>query len=233
MRRSASPKRAGYVPVGAAKQYYQGLIAKQTASNASKENSWRGSTGMKELLLSDRKYVRIMGIDPSSHKIATCLLEYGKPTSLVALDLGGGDLYARLYEVRRRFPKILDLYGPHYVCVEQTILIQNPETSRKLSYVVGTLMAEVLIRDIPIIDIPPPTWKAKLGVKPVTKKWKESIISELGETDGRKEIDRLRKNQTQARLKERFPEFKWSDHDLADACGIALYAFSQYGAVAD
>jgi hypothetical protein len=110
------------------------------------------------------------------------------------------------------------------VAIEQTILIQNPETTRKLSYAVGVLIAECLIRDIPIVDVPPATWKSFMGVKPLTKAWKQKILTDLGETEGRKEIERLRKSQLQDILGKRFPQFNWEDNDLADSCGIGLWA---------
>lgn len=161
--------------------------------------------------------------------VACCLVVHGIPEATVKLDLGAGDLFKRLRRARYYFPKVLELYKPEFVAIEQTILIQNPETTRKLSYTVGVLMAETLIRDVPLIDVPPATWKSALGAKPMTKKRKEKIVEELGPTEGRKEISRLKKSQVQDILRGRFPQFPWEDDDIADSAGIGLWAFGQYG----
>lgn len=174
-------------------------------------------------------YTRVMGVDPSSHCVACSIVENGSPLSTVRIELGAGDVFKRIHKARQYFPKILDIYKPEFVAIEQTILIQNPETTRKLSYTVGILIAECLIRDIEVRDVPPATWKSFMGVKPLTKKWKESIIAERGATEGRKEIDRLKKSQLQEKLKEKFPHFDWSDNDIADSTGIALWAFGIHG----
>lgn len=174
-------------------------------------------------------YSRVLGVDPSSSTVACAVIETNKPTACMKIDLGSGDVFQRIYRARKYFPKILDLYKPQYVAIEQTILIQNPETTRKLSYVVGTLIAECLYREIPVEDVPPATWKSFMGIKPLTKKWKEKIVSELGDTEGRKEISRLKKSQLQEKLAIQFPQFNWSDNDIADSAGIGLWAFGRYG----
>lgn len=179
----------------------------------------------------EKKFSKILGVDPSSQKIACTLIEYGVPVATVKLDLKGGDIYERIHRARIYFPQVLEAYEPGFVCIEQSIMVQNPETSRKLSYVSGVLMGEVLVRDIFLRDVPPMTWKSFIGAKPLTKRWKEQIISELGETEGRKEIQRLKKSQVQDILKERYPNFSsiWEDNDVADSGGIGLWAYSVFG----
>jgi len=171
----------------------------------------------------------VLGVDPSSVGIASTLIVAGEPRMTIKIELGAGDLYARLYRARKYFPKVLDICNPDFVVIEQTILIQNPETTRKLSYTVGILMAETLMRGISLMDVPPATWKSYLGIKPMTKRRKDEIISKLGETEGRKEISRLKKSPVQDILKERFPNFSWEDNDVADSAGIGLWGFDKYG----
>lgn len=175
------------------------------------------------------KYARVLGVDPSSAKVACSVIEAGKPVATVKIDLGAGDVFQRIHKARIYFPKVLDLYKPQYVAIEQTILIQNPETTRKLSYTVGTLIAECLYRELPVEDVPPATWKSFMGVKPLTKRWKEQILAELGDTEGKKEIARLKKSQLQDKLSNLFPQFDWSDNDIADSTGIGLWCFGRYG----
>lgn len=179
--------------------------------------------------LNEHVYSRVLGVDPSSHCVACTVVEDAAPLATVKIELGAGSVFERIFKARKYFPKILEIYKPQFVAIEQTILIQNPETTRKLSYTVGVLVGECLIRDISVVDVPPATWKSFMGVKPLTKRWKESILSELGPTEGRKEIERLKKSQLQDKLKEDFPHFEWDDNDVADSTGIGLWAYGKYG----
>lgn len=142
------------------------------------------------------------------------------------ISLGKGEIYDRILAVRKNFGAILVQYAPDLVCVEQTVMIQNPETTRKLSYIVGVVMAETLNSGIDMIDVPPMTWKSAIGAKPINKKWKESIVAEFGEKAGKAEINRLKKSQVQDKLSIIYPSWSkiWEDNDIADSCGIAWWA---------
>jgi hypothetical protein len=192
-----------------------------------------GSTEEKDMKflspIDEHTYTRVMGVDPSSHGIACTVVEKGFPFATVKIDFGAGSVFDRILRARKYFPKVLEVYEPEFVVIEQTILVQNPETTRKLSYVVGVLVAECLVREILVEDVPPATWKSFMGIKPLTKKWKESILAELGPTAGRKEIERLKKSQLQDKLKEKFPKFEWGDNDVADSTGIGLWAYEKRG----
>lgn len=177
----------------------------------------------------DKKYNRIVGIDPSTQKMAFVLVEKGEPISRATIDMGAGDIYDRLLRLRKFYPALLRLWKPDFVQIEQAIFVQNPETSRKIAYAVGIIAAETKFNGVEFTDVAPASWKAYLGVKPLTKSWKQRIIIELGEKEGRKEINRLRKSQTIDILTSRFPHFDWSDSDIADAAAIGLFAFSLYG----
>lgn len=188
----------------------------------SQKNGWGGgqTKGSKK---------RVLGIDPSTRAIAACLLIEGQPQTLLKMDLFKSDLYDRLHRAKKWFPMILEIYKPDLCVIEQPIFLKNPMTTKNLSYVVGILLGEILINDIEVVDISPSTWKRFLGYKFLTRQHQAEIIAALGKTAGRKEIERLRKSQIQDILKDRYPMFDWSDNDIADACGIALWAWSNHG----
>lgn len=186
---------------------------------------------MNKILHSDRRYHRVLGIDPSTRGIACSLIVDGKITATMKINLGDGDIYHKIAKARKYFSPVLEMYKPEVVIVEQTVYIQNPETTRKLSYIVGILMGEAIHRDIYLEDVPPATWKSFIGARAIRKNEKESIIQELGLTEGRKEIQRRRKSQVQDILNERFSQFDWSDDDVADSAGIALWGYSKFGKV--
>lgn len=191
----------------------------------------RCSIAVRKLLkdVIEQKFDRVVGVDPSTTKIAFVLIEKNQPISNATIDLGSGDIYDRLLRLRKYYPSLLRRWNPGFVCIEQAIFVQNPETSRKIAYSVGIIAAETRFEGIQFADVAPSTWKSFLGVKPLNVRWKTELKKELGEKDGNKEINRLKKSQTQDILRNRYPRFNWDDTDIADACGIALYAYSSYG----
>ena len=175
------------------------------------------------------KYNRIMGIDASTRGVAATLIVNGKIQTVVKITLTDSDLHARLLKVRKWFTAVLKMFAPEFAVIEQPIYIQNPTSTRAIGYVVGIVLGEILINEIPVIDVPPITWKAALGYKNVTKKLQRELIEKLGETEGNKEVRRLRKAQVQDILSARFPAWDWTDDDRADSCGIALYGWNLRG----
>jgi Holliday junction resolvasome RuvABC endonuclease subunit len=175
------------------------------------------------------KRKRVVGVDGSTHNLAICVVEKGKPVQLISLDLPKGDLQTRLSGVHKRFNAILDLVEPDFVMVESPIFIQNPQTTKNLSYVVGIIFSSALERGIAIEDVSPSTWKAHFGYKRVTKQLQQKLVDELGQTAARKEVQRLRKSQIQDKMREAYPDLDWSNDNLADSAGIALYTWSLYG----
>jgi Holliday junction resolvasome RuvABC endonuclease subunit len=174
-------------------------------------------------------YKRIVGIDSSTTGIAMCLLVEGKPKTAMYLSLPHSEFLERMHRAREWFAAALMTENPEFVMIEAPIYIQNPMTTKNLSYIVGMLIGECLHKDIPVVDVSPATWKGWLGCKPVTKNMKINIIEQLGQTEGRKEIQRLRKSQVQDIMRDRFPYLNWDNDNVADSAGIALYANNLYG----
>ena len=175
------------------------------------------------------KYERILGVDASTTGVAATLLVNGKPQTVVKLSLKSADIHERMVRVKKWFPKVLEHTKPDFVIIESPYLSINAQTTMKLSFMVGIILGEVLIKKIPVTDVGPSTWKKLLGYKMLTKAWQNQIIKELGATEGRKEIARLRKSQIQDIMRERFPAWSWDDDDEADSCGVALYGYQYYG----
>ena len=174
---------------------------------------------------------KVLGIDSSTFSIANTLVVDGEIKATTKIDLGKGELPTRLYKARRNFPGVLRGFAPDLVAVEQSIYVQSADAVRKLSYIIGIIMAETLVRDIEIVDVPPMQWKSFIGVKALTASRKNEIIKELGEKEGRKHITSLKKTMVQDVLRTKFPAWGnvLDDNDIADATAIALFAYHTYG----
>lgn len=187
---------------------------------------------MKKILagLKAKKYDRIIGIDSSTQGIAIAVVDGGRLTEVMYLPLPKADIFARLQKARKWISGILRGWNPDFVMIEAPIYIQNPNTTKNLSYVVGIIVGECLVQNIEVSDVPPSVWKSWIGYKRITKVQQADIMSRLGPTEGRKEIQRLRKSQIQDIMRCRFPRTKWDNDNIADATAIALFAYDKLGA---
>lgn len=175
---------------------------------------------MKRLIekMHDVDRTRVLGIDPSSNAIAWTLIENGRPVRWGKLTFyRKSTLQAKFIMLQDMMNIILNDTNPTYVVLEQMISVQNPQTTRVLSYIAGAIMYECAIRGYHVEDVPPMTWKNYHGYTRVTKQ----LVAANRWT--KKEADHFRKSQMQDKIADRWNHFHYSDTDVSDSCGIALW----------
>lgn len=168
-----------------------------------------------DTLNKDIDRTRVLGIDPSSTSLAFTLIEDGRPSIWGKVTyFRKSDLVDKMRMMHFILPCILSVTGdPTYVVIEQMISVQNPQTTRILSYMAGAIVHEFGIRNIDILDCPPMTWKSFHGYKRVMKS--------MGLN--KKEADHMRKIQIKDAIDRVYPWFDSNDFDVCDSCGIALW----------
>lgn len=175
---------------------------------------------MKELINAMHKVDkgRVLGIDPSSNSIAWTLVIEGRPVRW------GKMLFHRkssLGDKMKMLEPMLELIiaetNPTYIVIEQMISVQNPQTTRILSYIAGAIWYEFSKRGFQVEDVPPMTWKNYHGYTKVTQK----LIKCMGWS--KKEADHFRKSQLQDKIADEWYWFRYQDSDVSDSCGIALW----------
>lgn len=188
-------------------------------------------------LLSEKRYpknttTKILGIDSSSLGIAYSILtvKNGQPhlarTGKIDLTKKKG-LPNKLEELHTKMVQLLSEETPTFVMIEKSIYVKNPDTFRTLSYIVGGLMA-VASEGSDVDHVDPATWKAYFGYKNLSAKFKKDAKEKIGK-GANKFCDSLRKSQTKRVILHNFPHFVLpeDDHDIADSCGVALYAWDR------
>lgn len=186
---------------------------------------------VKELKAKHLKPARIMAIDSSSRSIAIALYEREKNKSYL-INVAkfefdkSEDMRDKLEKINYVIPEYLRLYGPiDAIVIEQTIYIQNPETSRILSYIVGHIWGTCLLHCSNVHDVTIMKWKAHIGYKNVTKKDIAKWAEELGETEAKKKAAYERKNRTINIVHSKIEGIDdVTDNDICDAIAIGLWA---------
>ena len=173
------------------------------------------------------KWDRVIAIDPASHSLAWAILTYDK--ELIAtgkIDLSKDkEQSAKFNKIRKELLEIVETYSPDAAVIEQSVYIQNFQTSRVISYIIGFTWGVMSDKCNFIEDVSPLMWKPAIGYKNVSKKDGEYLSK-----NGKKGSVQVKlKNERKERVREIVavafgkdaPGIE--DDDIVDAIGISLW----------
>jgi Holliday junction resolvasome RuvABC endonuclease subunit len=177
------------------------------------------------------KYRTITGVDSSSQSLAWSTIHEGQVVDMGSIDIHKlKTMQDRLKALGETWHEWCENHETDHLFIEKSIYVKNPGTFRTLSYIVGGIMTTSLAHGIEVTDVDPSTWKAFYGYTSLPRKFVLDAKKKLGPSEGSALCERLRKSQTAAVLQHNFPnlgefELFMSDHNVADATGIAVYGF--------
>lgn len=181
-------------------------------------------------LVATIKNTRVMAIDPASHSLAWVI--YDIKDSNISIFACGKINYkeykgasAKFSVIDKNLKNVYSEYKPQLAIIEQSIYVQNFETSRIISYIIGYTWGVLNNFGCSVVDVNPLVWKSGIGYKNLNKKEQEKI-SENGEKGSLAvKLKKERKRRVQEIVKNYFnklPEFL-DDDDIIDAAGIGLW----------
>lgn len=178
-------------------------------------------------MLSKKQDARVAGIDVSSKKIAVAIVSRKDEEwflhGVAAIELPD-DMRDKIGVMNVTIPKLFKDYNVQHVVIEQSIYIQNPKTSRLLSYIIGALFSICLRENYTVSDVLPMVWKNFIGYQRIMKPEKDGYIAKMGKTEAKKFMNKERKERTKRILEKRIDCVKdIKDDDIVDAIGISMW----------
>jgi len=184
-------------------------------------------------LVSSIKSNRLIAIDPSSNSLAWCVVD---------LDINKFDIVStgkiefkdkkevssKLAVIRSGLLDVWEDYSFRQAAIEQSVYIQNFQSSRIISYIIGYSWGVLDEYCYTVCDINPLIWKNRIGYKNVSKDDKKSIEAEFGAKGIQKRLTQERKDRVK-RIIEKQIDFSTEDEDINDALGIALWYYIEHG----
>lgn len=181
-------------------------------------------------LVSSIKSERIVAIDPSSHSLAWVI--YDVTLDKIDLVANGKIDYKKDKDVSLKFKaidtglnEIIKEFRPKNAIIEQSIYVQNFETSRIISYVIGYSWGVLSAGGCLVTDVNPLMWKSGIGYKNLSKKDTEAF-----KNDGEKgSLQIKQKNERKKRVRNIVSKYfdkgdiGIDDDDIIDAAGIGLW----------
>lgn len=171
----------------------------------------------------------VLGVDTSTQAVAWTIIRDGEAYRWGKRNLESGE-FRRIGSAGEEIATVLNTYTTiDFVCIEDVPYINNNATFKKLSMVVGSCIAEITKRDIPVKVVPPITWQTFIGNGRFTKQEKADIRKRNPDASKYK----LKKIRRKIR-KQRSIDFASTigvdtdDDDVADAAGVAWYAWEEF-----
>lgn len=181
-------------------------------------------------IVSTVKNSRIIAIDPASHSLAWVIFEIkGLQISIFACgkinykEHKGAS--AKFSVISKELKKVYKEYQPRLGIIEQSIYVQNFETSRIISYIIGYSWGVLNNLGCDITDVNPLVWKSGIGYKNLRKN-EQQLIADNGEKGALAlKLKKERKRRVQEIVKNYFDEMPeyLNDDDIIDAAGIGLW----------
>lgn len=178
--------------------------------------------------LVQKKPVKILGIDASTTSIAFGIFDNGKLIQYGKINLNGADIYEKIYDARKKVLAMKDILKADYIAIEAAVFVKSPDIAIKLAYVYGAIISQLLDENSKVVTVIPTQWQNFIGNKPFTKDEKERLkVKNPGKSEAwyKTKIREIRKQKTIQFVNDNLnPKSEISDHDVADAIGIAYFA---------
>jgi Holliday junction resolvasome RuvABC endonuclease subunit len=184
-------------------------------------------------IVAKQAWSKLIAIDPSSHSLAWVVIDTDKNVIATGkVDLKKEKTESEKFaKIAAELSKILDTYKPDVAAIEQSVYIQNFQSSRIISYMIGFTWGLLYQSGVRTRDINPLSWKPGIGYKNMTKQDRQVL-----ENNGQKGSIQIKmKNERKQRVREIVslaygkdtPGLE--DEDIVDALGIALWYYKTGG----
>ena len=178
-------------------------------------------------IVQKEKWNKVLAIDPASHSLAWAILSWDK--ELIAtgkIDLSKEKQQSEKFnKIKKELLEVVEKHSPDVAVIEQSVYIQNFQTSRIISYIIGFTWGIISDRCKKIEDVSPLSWKPAIGYKNVTKKDGEILDKNGVKGSMLIKMKNERKNRVRQIVGVAFGKDTdgIDDDDIVDAIGISLW----------
>lgn len=184
-------------------------------------------------LVNQIKTKRVLAIDPASHSLAWTVCDLAVNTyKLVAtgkIDFSTEkDMDKRILAVVDGLEDLCVEYKPSHAVIEQSVYIQNFQSSRIISYIIGCAWGVLAKHCSSVEDVNPLVWKPAIGYKNINKLDKSKLMKEHGQKGFQTKLANERKERVKNIVIKNIGSAS-DDSDINDSTGISLWYYVNYG----
>lgn len=175
---------------------------------------------------------RIIAIDPSSHSLGWAVIDINKPELISCGKISltkTPDVSVKFDQIFSGLTEICLKYKPSVAVIEQSVYIQNFQTSRIISYIIGYTWGVLSRHCHKVMDINPILWKRGIGYVNLSKHDKERLKNNKNKGSFESKKKKERKDRVNKIVVKYFLIDNINDDDIVDAIGIALWYYLMIG----
>lgn len=174
-------------------------------------------------------------IDASTNSMAFALFVNHKLESYGKIVFSGETIYEKLGDTAQKVKGFFSVYQTETILIEKTIFANSPLVAANLALSQGSLIGAAKLSGVEnVYGVTPIAWQSFIGTRLLTQDEKNAIKKKNPEKSNswyKTQEREKRKNKTIFTVNNEF-NIDISDNDVADACGIGMYALKNWIKVA-
>lgn len=176
-----------------------------------------------------------VGIDASTNSMAFAIFKNGTISRYGKIKFNGANINEKLKDISSKTKAFFDkLPDGTIIVIEDTIYTNSHNTAAQLAKAQGALLAGAFLAGAhEAYPVSPIAWQSFIGTRLLTPTEKANIKKEFPNKSAAwykgKERD-IRKHKTIDTVNKTFG-FNLNDDDIADACGLVMFASKNWGKV--
>jgi Holliday junction resolvasome RuvABC endonuclease subunit len=184
-------------------------------------------------IVGSNNWKKLVAIDPASHSLAWAVIDNEKNVIATGkIDLKKEKTESEKFaKIAEGIEKVIKEHSPDVAAIEQSVYVQNFQSSRIISYIIGFTWGILHQSGIKTRDINPLKWKPAIGYKNLSKQ--DRVVLESNGIKG--SVNIKMKNERKTRVRD-IVSIAYGDDtpgldddDIIDALGIALWYYKTGG----
>jgi Holliday junction resolvasome RuvABC endonuclease subunit len=173
-------------------------------------------------------------IDASTNSMAFAYFIDHKLEKYGKIRFSGDKIYDKIGDTSAKVWKFFQECPTENILIEKTIFANSPMVAANLALSQGALIGSAKLAKVKnVYGVTPMSWQNFIGTRLLSKEEKESIrVSTPGKSNSwyKSQEREKRKQKTISTVNKRF-SISLDDNDIADACGIGIFALENWAKV--
>lgn len=173
-------------------------------------------------------------VDASTNSLAFAYFEDDLLQKYGKIRFGGATIYDKLGDTVHKTMALFKSLPTENIIIEKTIFANSPQVAANLALSQGALIGGAKIGGVSnVYGVAPMSWQSYVGTRLLTTDEKQKIRqANPGKSNSwyKSQEREQRKQKTIDTVNTKF-NIKLADNDIADACGIGIFAINNWGRI--
>lgn len=170
-------------------------------------------------------------IDASTNSLAFAYFVNGNLEKYGKIKFLGSNIYAKLGDTVHKTMGLFSIIDTDHMIIEKTIFANSPQVAANLALSQGALIGGAQMGGVRnVYGVAPMSWQSYVGTRLLTTDEKQKIRQKNPDRSNswyKSQEREQRKQKTIATVNDKF-NISLDDNDVADACGIGMFALDNW-----